>query len=186
MHAVKKVDAVTEPMKSANATVWSERNTDPIFKDFIDEDRNLLLKQYQLRAGQNVTVNMGPTPRSEITYTMNDGPFEGQDPRELVDRAITWISDYLDEVDRRTRAAEEPVAGEPDSRARIRRSEARKSAARKAPHLDEAGRLLPSTAEHRQLRQRPLRRCRAGSSPDGHIDLFARRPVIQQDSDVPG
>ena len=119
MHAVKKVDAVTEPMKSANATVWSERNTDPIFKDFIDEDRNLLLKQYQLRAGQNVTVNMGPTPRSEITYTINGGPFEGQDPRELVDRAITWISDYLDEVDRRTRAAKEPVAGEPDSRARI-------------------------------------------------------------------
>jgi len=45
---------------------------------------------------------------------MNDGPFEGQDLRELVDRAIIWISDYLDEVDRRTRAGEESVAGEPD------------------------------------------------------------------------
>lgn len=75
----------------------------------------MLLKQYQLRAGQNVTVYMGrPSPRSEITYTMNDGPFKGQDPRELIDQAITWGSDYLDEVDRRTRAAEEPVAGEPD------------------------------------------------------------------------
>lgn len=114
MHAVKKVDAVTEPMKSANDSVWSERNTDPIFKDFIDMDRNSLLKQYQLRAGQNVTVYMGPAPHSEVTYTMNDGPFEGQDPRILVDEAITWISDYLDEVDRRTRAAEEPGAGEPD------------------------------------------------------------------------
>ena len=114
MHTVKKVDAVTEPMKSANASVWAERSSDPIFKDFIDEDRNLLLKQYQLRAGQNVTVYMGPSPRSEITYTMNDGPFKGQDPRELVDQAITWVSNYLDEVDRRTRAAEEPVAGAPD------------------------------------------------------------------------
>jgi hypothetical protein len=91
MHALDKVDAVTEPMKSANASVWNERNTDPIFKDFIEMDRNLLLKQYQLRAGQGVTVYMGPSPRSEITYTMNDGPFKGQDPRELVDQAITWI-----------------------------------------------------------------------------------------------
>ncbi len=113
MHALDKVDAVTEPMKSANASIWSERKSDPIFKDFIDEDRNLLLKQYQLRAGQNVTVYMGPSPRGEITYTMNDGPFAGQDPRELVDQAITWISEYLDEVDRRTRADEEPVAREP-------------------------------------------------------------------------
>jgi hypothetical protein len=30
---------------------------------------------------------------------MNDGPFKGQDPRELVDQAITWISNYPDEVD---------------------------------------------------------------------------------------
>ncbi len=113
MHAVKKVDAVTEPMKSANASVWSERSSDPVFKDFIDEDRNLLLKQYQLRAGQNVTVYMDLSPRSEITYTMNDGPYKGQDPRELVDQAIIWVSDYLDEVDRRTRAAQETVAREP-------------------------------------------------------------------------
>jgi len=69
LHALNKVDAVIEPMKSANASVWSERNTDPIFKDFIEMDRNLLLKQYQLRAGQNVTVYMGPSPRREITYT---------------------------------------------------------------------------------------------------------------------
>src|SRR5664279_1132277 len=67
-------------------------------------------KQYQLRAGQNVTVHMDPTPHSEITYTMNDGPFEGQDPRNLVDQAIIWISAYLDEVDRRAKIAEEPAA----------------------------------------------------------------------------
>jgi hypothetical protein len=102
MHALDKVDAVTEPMKSANASVWSERNTDSIFKDFIEMDRNLLLKQYQLRAGQNVAVYIGPSPHSEITYTMNDGPFKGQDPREIVDQAITWISDFLEEVDQRT------------------------------------------------------------------------------------
>jgi len=110
MHALSKVDAIAEPMRSANASVWSERNTDSIFKDFIEMDRNLLLKQYQLRAGQNVTVHMDPTPHSEITYTMNDGPFEGQDPRNLVDQAIIWISAYLDEVDRRAKIAEEPAA----------------------------------------------------------------------------
>jgi hypothetical protein len=43
LHALNKVDAATEPMTSANASVWSERNTAPIFRDFIEMDRNLLL-----------------------------------------------------------------------------------------------------------------------------------------------
>jgi hypothetical protein len=104
LHALNKVDAATEPMTSANASVWSERNTAPIFRDFIEMDRNLLLKQYQLRAGQNVGIYLG-SRRREITYSMNDGPFKGRDPRDLVDDAIKWIEDYLDEVDRRATEA---------------------------------------------------------------------------------
>ncbi len=61
-----------------------------------------------------IRVSDGQVDGLSPKWKRGDGPFEGQDPRELVDLALTWVSDYLDEVDRRTRAAEDPVAGEPD------------------------------------------------------------------------
>ena len=65
---------------------------------FIEEDRNLILKEYEHRAGQSATVFVG-TGTSRTTYHMNAGPFEGRDPRAVAARAIGWLAQLLDDLD---------------------------------------------------------------------------------------
>jgi hypothetical protein len=33
-------------------------------------------------------------------YRMNAGPFEGEDPHDLIEQAIKWWENYLDAVER--------------------------------------------------------------------------------------
>lgn len=68
---------------------------------FIEEDRNLILKEYLHRAGQSVRVFVG-AGRAETTYHMNGGPFSGEDPRHVAAKAIDWLESVLDDVDART------------------------------------------------------------------------------------
>src|SRR5664280_946835 len=48
----------------------------------IESGRNLLLKEYSFLAGQNATVYVGEG-RSDITYSVNDGLYAGEDPRAV-------------------------------------------------------------------------------------------------------
>ena len=123
-HVLEKVDAARDPamadaVRAKYAALKVTRPEPAIFWEFIERERNNLLKEYRTAAKQNVTVRPGTihlnlrtgeqysTPGLPALYehVMSDGPFEGEDPRNLVEQAIAWWSSYLDEVDADAKSA---------------------------------------------------------------------------------
>jgi hypothetical protein len=116
-HVLSKVDAsstsIAPEFRDEAARWWKELNrTKPeplIFWEFIEKDRNALLKEYQFSAEQGIilrgdlnTVPLGALPLgasvAEPTYLMKDGPFAGRDQRDVVQEAIDWWDDQLEEI----------------------------------------------------------------------------------------
>jgi hypothetical protein len=118
-HVLDKVDGERNPelraaITSAYAELKQTRPEPKIFWEFIEEERNNVLKIYQFGVQQNVTVrpgapwtNLGTGESGSIgggptTYEhlVRGGPFAGQDPRDVVGQAIEWWREYLDDIDR--------------------------------------------------------------------------------------
>jgi hypothetical protein len=102
-------------IRTAQNRWWKEiEGTKPspqIFWDFVRRDRNLLLHEADLTAGQSTMVfvqgvsvtalaadqkplpesKARPIPKAIHSYHMNSGPFSGRDPRDLVQEAIEWL-----------------------------------------------------------------------------------------------
>lgn len=91
-----------------------EKKPEPrIFHDFIEDERNDAVHEYELGAAVNVRILVGqaipwmPTaidPRggtgtTTYEFFMRDGPFKGRDPRELCREAIEFWRAYLNEID---------------------------------------------------------------------------------------
>lgn len=70
-----------------------------IFWQFIEEERNNVIKEYKLGAGQGVTIDLA-SKKATYSYTMTTGPFIGQDQREVIRNAIKWWETYLNTIDR--------------------------------------------------------------------------------------
>ena len=128
-HAVLNEDAKRDARlkKAQNGWLKGLNATEPrpsIFFDFIKRDRDRLLKEAELTAGQSAIVflqgasatpragNFGrqelpqpeqqppPPPRPPIySYHMNSGPFAGQDPRDLIRDAIVWWEEQLEGIE---------------------------------------------------------------------------------------
>jgi hypothetical protein len=123
-HVLDNVDGLQSPQyRTAIDDWWKEikasKPSPTIFWNLIDEERNTILKEYQTRAGQGVTVQISgieinlrtgeqrvDSPKPTIYhYTMNTGPFAGKDQRELIADAITWWDDVLNAIDAAANAA---------------------------------------------------------------------------------
>src|SRR4051794_37275513 len=124
-HVLQKVDAVSSRTLGANQAKWwadlNASHSEPkIFWRFIEEDRNLILKESDIRAGQSVTVVLTgveapglvagekPEPKAMLTktmpeasysYHMNRGDFTGRDPRDLIDEAIAWWHEQISKIE---------------------------------------------------------------------------------------
>jgi hypothetical protein len=85
-----------------------------IFWSFVEQERNTILKEYQINAGVNVTVRPGtnehnlatgevrelaPSRPTVYDYLINSGPFRGRDQRDVVAEAIAWWDGYLSDVE---------------------------------------------------------------------------------------
>jgi len=90
-----------------------------IFWKFVDDERNLILKEGHLRAGQSAMVFLqgvsaagvaggqtpiAPTvaataPKPTHHYHVHDGVFIGRDPRDLIDAAIIWWHTELHSIE---------------------------------------------------------------------------------------
>jgi len=131
-HVLDNVDGPTSPeLRSAIDASWEAlKATKPmpaIFWEVIDADRNLVLKQYQFTAVQDINIHaptlhigFNTTPHGEVTATappatggyvevsrrMNGGPFDGQDPRAVALMAVAWLERWLDEIDAAAATAE--------------------------------------------------------------------------------
>ena len=92
-HVLKEVDGNKwNGLDEIVSTEWDKWKQEPIFKEFIENERNNVLKQYKFKAQQN--LNFDPS-RSEISYSMEFGYFHGKDPREIAEMALDWWDEKL-------------------------------------------------------------------------------------------
>lgn len=103
-YVLKTVDAkISDRYKQAIDVAWTalkQSEPDPaIFWGFIDAERNNIIHEYEVGAGQGVTVFPGQNKPADHHYLINTGPFAGRDQREVVREAITWWESYLDRID---------------------------------------------------------------------------------------
>ncbi len=118
-HVLNKVDSMRSTAhKRVIADGWASlQRSKPepaILWSFIDKERNSILKEYRLSAGQGVTVRPGGVSVNGRTgeqhlseglppiyhYVINDGQFKDRDQRDVLREAIEWWRSYLDEIDR--------------------------------------------------------------------------------------
>ncbi len=101
---LKEIDVNISPShKIAIGEAWSQlgqsKPQNVIFWEFIDAKRNNIIHEYEVGAGQGVTVHLGQNKPTEHHYLINKGPFRGRDQREVLGEAIAWWETYLDRID---------------------------------------------------------------------------------------
>ncbi len=122
-HVLDKVDGTDERIRKASRTAFASWKSDAeeheIFREFIDKERNNLLKEYQINIHpleevsfvlETTLLPVGggvPVKTAEvygigenIYRPMLEGPWEGNDARDVLTEAIEWWSMQLDAVDK--------------------------------------------------------------------------------------
>lgn len=120
-HVLDKVDGLDASIKKAanqRYRLWQSKEPEhEIFREFIDKERNNLLKEYQVNVHplENVSIAVQTYLRSvtsgetivvpevfeideNIYRPMMNGPWEGHDARDVLSEAITWWEKELDIV----------------------------------------------------------------------------------------
>lgn len=120
-HVLVKVDGDADPAVASVAkgcfSRWRFGNEHSIFRDFIERERNSILKEYDTEMTEG-PVSLISVPQSfdgtdttsetvlgeNIYRPLADGPFAGEDGRTILDDAIDWWAAQLAEVDRQVAA----------------------------------------------------------------------------------
>ena len=85
-----------------------------IFWNFVVLFRNNILKEYNISAGQGVTIrpgtlyvnlktgyqHSGTSGPTTYSYTINEGCYKGRDQREVIQEAINWWEQHLERIDK--------------------------------------------------------------------------------------
>jgi hypothetical protein len=131
-HVLDKVDGCDSTIKtvaSEHFRRWKGKAPEhEIFREFIELERNNLLKEYRSSVHPLNTVQVavqlvaqpvgGGSPIAlgdvleldENCYRpMLEGPWEGDDARDVLAEAIKWWSEQLDEIDREVRVRRGPL-----------------------------------------------------------------------------
>lgn len=120
-HALDKADGKqSEHYRNAIERWWialkASKPIPAIFWEFIDDERNQILKEFKINAGQGVTIQLhgqtmqlnsqasarSPEPtRVEAIYhyPITGGPFAGADQGHVLDLALAWWQAELDFID---------------------------------------------------------------------------------------
>jgi len=116
-HVLKKADGAQSPAaRGIIDNAWKElKMSNPaIFWNFVEQERNNILKSYEFGPALKITIrpstahlNMSTadiySSSSEPTTFhafMRSGSFEGEDPLSLCREAIKFWREYLDKIDR--------------------------------------------------------------------------------------
>lgn len=102
-HVLQSIDAKRDP-KFAEAInrewncLLSSKPEPKIFWEFILQERNNIIKRYEIHAGQGVTIDL--TAGTAVhNYPITAGPFSGKDQRVVVRMAIDWWDNYLKRIE---------------------------------------------------------------------------------------
>lgn len=121
-HVLHKVDEKNHPLQARFSKLYSEKKNDAIFKDFIEIERNLVLKNYihGLKQShfiesrlQNILTENGDLLLTEngesfvteqekevdIYFEKNSNIFNTKVPSEQIQLAINWWEKYFDELE---------------------------------------------------------------------------------------
>ncbi|MDV0439228.1 hypothetical protein [Xanthomonas sacchari] len=109
-HVLDKVDSRTSPglsiaIKQAWASWHDDREQHKIFHNFIESERNAVLKEYEVgfmsgRAAFVVIPGMTMTTLpDELFCPLAAGPYEGEDCRDVLAMAIGWWQVQLREIE---------------------------------------------------------------------------------------
>lgn len=112
-HVLHKVDATLDPELARIVDQrFAEWKADPaknaIFWDFIEQERNLILKEYELRFRDSAPLVVevdgeayGPYLLKDHLFSpMVDGPYAGEDCRDVLEEAIRWWERQLDVIEK--------------------------------------------------------------------------------------
>lgn len=104
-HVLDKVDG--KPNTTLGSIVEEDydklKKSDPeprIFWEFIEGERNNILKAYRISAGQGVTIHVGEN-KTTYHYVINEGFFKGWDQRDLLKEAISFWEQHIAEIKRK-------------------------------------------------------------------------------------
>jgi len=112
-HVLHKVDAehndgIRVAVEALYRSWRDNREANSVFWHFIEEERNLILKQYELRYEEAPTVLI-PSTINPSAYQLDenlfcpltDGPFAGEDGRDMIEQAISWWETQLVSIEER-------------------------------------------------------------------------------------
>ncbi len=122
-HVLAKIDASEDPvLADVVKNKWNEWKTSALFAEFIEGERNTVVKQYEFgfertfvaaeppagQAGVVMTVDLlsvrgGPLPPQELPglqSLIKDGPYKGQAEKRVAQEAIDWWRDQLYDVEK--------------------------------------------------------------------------------------
>jgi hypothetical protein len=114
-HVLDKVDGAEDQLvKAAAAEMFAEMKNNrceyEIFFEFIEAERNLILKEYRSGADIRVPVPVLIRPDGSETipesarpfpmFVFEGGPYTGEDARDVAPRAIEFWDEYLGEIER--------------------------------------------------------------------------------------
>lgn len=124
-HVLDKIDgrdAVIKQVAGDCFRSWKHGKEHEIFREFIERERNSLLKEYHsdvhpledvavamqipvvpLNGGEPKMIGQVFTLDDNVYRPMLDGPWEGDDCRDVLGEAIRWWSHQLDVIDAEAR-----------------------------------------------------------------------------------
>ena len=109
-HVLEKVDGKeSNDHKKAIEDWWDncikgDKQNHIIFWEFIEEERNSIIKEYKPTAGQGITITLSSNPSDHQTsydYKIYSGYYAGKNQREVLNEAFTWWELQLNEVDKK-------------------------------------------------------------------------------------
>ena len=117
-HVLAKVDGAGDlTVRKAGNTAFRRWKSDvpehSIFRDFIEDERNLILKEYEHRMSSGPVRLVAALPGTAVEDPTSDtfladgnlfrpmlsGPYEGEDGRDVLDEAIAWWKRELDLIE---------------------------------------------------------------------------------------
>lgn len=107
-HVLKKIDSVNDPeVNKAVAQVYDswkkDRSGNIIFWEFIEQERNRVLKQYEMNfieGAVDIVANDKVYTLDECLYCpIADGVFGGEDCRDMIEESIKWWDRQLNHIE---------------------------------------------------------------------------------------
>ena len=117
-HVLHRVDGeddatIRQAAASAYAGWKADKQGNAIFWDFIEQERNQILKEYEVGffAGPIDVVAGGAlySLDQHLFCPIADGEFAGEDCRDILDQAIAWWESQLDRIEAAARASGTPA-----------------------------------------------------------------------------